>query len=175
MHSLFYTVNAQCSVLMILVIISLIYTYLYLPQQLPHRLSASIATMHHLEMTFDLLIILFNEIFVQSCSYCLETHSAHDVTLLNCEKLECRVRGHLLFRMGSMQSLISTRRLHQIWRPTKFNMRLDFRLHRKMQTTVKHKRWLHQKTSTSRYDGQTKHRKTLINWFFILCCMFPVI
>lgn len=79
-----------------------------------------------------------------SCRIVVGTHSAHSVTLLNCEKLEYRVCGHLLFGMGSMQSLISTRRLHRSCRPTEFNIRLDFRLHHRMQTIVKRKRWNNQ-------------------------------
>lgn len=109
-----------------------------------------------------------------SCRIVVGTHSAHSVTLLNCEKLECRVCGHLLFGMGSMQSLIPRGDcIEVVGRP---NSILDWIF---VCTTECKRLWNANvgitKTSTRSNRRYDEARKTLINWFFILCCMFPVI
>lgn len=57
--------------------------------------------MKYLEMTFDLLIMLFNEIFVQIVCYSLEQCTCTQRHFIELQKIEMSfrscVRGHLLF------------------------------------------------------------------------------
>lgn len=158
MHSLSRT---RCSMPILVVYTN---TYCLFIQTRTHTHWIPIANMQHLQMTFDLLIIYrsFNEIFVQSVgtgshSLAWNTHTQHRVcTCTSSFHWIAKNWNVVLDRVcvcvcvlvvlvicylnaGSMQSSSSTRRLHQSWRSTSFDMRLDFLLHHKMQTTVKRK------------------------------------
>lgn len=142
----------------------------------------AIGSMQHLEMTFDLLIILFNEIPVLyvCASICISWNTQeHVVILLNCEKLKCRllrVCAHswsfVIWAIGAngVDAIFSfhTGRLHQSCPDVK----LDFFRNHKMQTNVKRKRYQYQDETS---QCTMEPRKTLINWFWYFACMWPAV
>lgn len=142
--------TVECSMLgalMILVIILLIYIYnisTTTAYQLPHILNSSIATICNI-WKWHLICWLYY-LMKYSCRVVVvwkrTVRAQHHFIELRKTGMSCS--WSFVIWMGSMQSLISTRRLHQSLRPTKFNMRLDFRPHRKLQTALKRKRWPHQ-------------------------------